>query len=441
MISTLGYFVVTLFILILVHEFGHFIVARGCGVTVERFSFGFGTVLWSWQDKKGTEYAWSLWPLGGYVKLLDDSQGPVPVAQQSRALHHQSSIVQIAIILAGPLFNFLFAFVVLGIVAVIGVTSLAPMIDEVIPHSIAAQAGLGEKQEIIELDHHAVNSWHQVQEVLLPLLSAKRTVVVTMKSLRDGQITQRSLALSQVPLDPQHATLLERMGVVPMFPKSTPVVETVIEDSPGQHAGLQPEDEILSIDHQLMTDSLKVVAYIKARPAATIVLEVRRHGHTQQLIAHLPVSTGYLGIGLRSPSIPADWIRVNQVGPIQAVKLAFKQTLNLTAMTFGFLCEMLTGQLSLEHLSGPVGIAKAANASAQAGWVTYLTFLALLSISLGVLNVLPIPMLDGGHLLYRMLEIVMRRPLSLGFKSKSSFVGILFIVALSMVALKNDLRY
>ncbi len=441
MISTVGYFVVTLLILILVHEFGHFIVARCCGVTVQRFSFGFGTVLWSWQDKKGTEYAWSLWPLGGYVKLLDDSQGPVPVAQQSRAFHHQSAIIQIAIILAGPLFNFLFAFVVLGIVAVIGVTSLAPMIDEVIPHSVAAQAGLGEKQEIIELDHHAVSSWQQVQDVLLPLLSAKRAVVVTMKSLRNGQITQRNLGLSQVPLDPQHATLFERIGVVPMFPKSTPVVETVTEGSPAQRAGLQPEDEILSIDHQFMTDSMKVVAYIKARPAATIVLEVKRHGHAQQLIAHLPVATGYLGIGLRSPSVPADWVRVNQVGPIQAVKLAFKQTLNLTAMTFGFLGQMLTGQLPLEHLSGPIGIARAADASAHAGLIAYLTFLALLSVSLGVLNVLPIPMLDGGHLLYCMLEIVTRRPLSLAFKSKSAFVGTLVIVAMSMVALKNDLRY
>lgn len=349
MISTVGYFVVTLLILILVHEFGHFIVARCCGVTVERFSFGFGKVLWAWRDKRGTEYAWSLWPLGGYVKLLDDSQGPVPVAQQSQAFHHQSSLVQIAIILAGPLFNFLFAFFLFWVIAIIGVASL-----------------------------------------------------------------------------------------VPTASKSTPVVETVAVDSPAQQAGLQPEDEILAIDHQSMTDPMKVSAYIKARPGATIVLEVRRRGRMQQLTAHLRTPTGYLGIGIQPP---ADWIRMNRVGPIQAAKQAFQQTLRLTAMTFGLIGQTLTGQLSLAHLSGPIGIAKAANASAHAGLTIYLTFLALLSISLGVLNVLPIPMLDGGHLLYRMLELVMRRPLSLAFKSKSAVVGMIFIVILSIVALKNDLRY
>lgn len=348
MLSTLMYFIVTLLLLIVVHEYGHFIVARCCRVKVIRFSFGFGKVLWSWRDKRGTEYVWSLLPIGGYVKLLDDSNGPVAPTEQVNAFHHQPLIIRLLIVLAGPLFNFLFAFFALWLAAVIGIKSFAPIVD------------------------------------------------------------------------------------------------SVVAESPAQRAGLVQGDEIVAIDHHPVTDWFGLVHYLKNNAGAKVYIDVQRQGHLQQMMVRLlfnaKESTHYLGINARVPKEASDWSRIYRLGPIDAARQASHQTIRLISMSLSLIGQLITGHSSLDHLSGPVGIAKAASASAHSGLVTYLSFLALISISVGVLNLLPIPMLDGGYVLYYLIEAIIRRPLSIEFKTKGVWVGMICMMFLAMIALSNDFR-
>lgn len=444
MMASIFYFIVTLLMLILVHEAGHFLVARWCNVKVLRCSFGFGKILAVWRDKQGTEYVWSLLPLGGYVKLLDDNEGPVPAQQRHRALNHQPLWIRFAVVLAGPLFNFIFAFVLLWLVAVIGIKSFAPRIASVRVDSIAAQAHLGAMQEIISIDGKKINHWRDVHYALTPLLGSKRDVMVTVKSLRDAQMSEHRLPLAHWTLDPQHPELLDSLGMTPLFPKMPPVVEQVMPNSPAQIAGVQIGDVIIAVDDRPMADWIDVMDYVKAHAGTRILLKVQRQGVAHRLTAQLrqaePGSTSVLGVGARRPEIPPDWLRWERSGPVAAVGQAWHQTLSLTSMTCVLIGRTLVGELSLSHLSGPVGIAKAAGESIQIGWVYYLFFIALLSISIGVLNLLPIPMLDGGHILYYLMELVIRRPLSTAFKAKGAMIGMGCIVILTVIALMNDLH-
>ncbi|PJD90583.1 MAG: RIP metalloprotease RseP [Legionella sp.] len=443
MLLSVMYFIVTLLLLILVHESGHFLMARWCGVKVLRFSFGFGKVLAVWRDTRGTEYAWSLLPFGGYVKLLDENEGPVPSAESHKALNRQPMMVRIAIILAGPLFNFLFAFLLLWLVAVIGIQSFAPRIADVIPGSIAAHAQLGKSQEIIALDDKKIDNWRDVHYALMPFLGSSREIPITLKSLNDHTISTHQLALKDWILDSHHPELLESLGIVPLFPKMPLIIDNVVADSPAQLAGLQAGDEIVAVDKHLIADGLNIVEYVASRAGQTVSLDIVRQKKNLVLLAHLTQAdnhkSGFLGIGARSPEIPPDWLRLERSGPIDAIAQAFRQTVSFTSMTCVMIGRTLMGHLSLDHVSGPVGIAKAAGASAHIGLVYYLFFIALLSISLGVLNLLPIPMLDGGHLMYNLIELIIRRPLSADFKAKGAFVGMGCIIVLTVIALVNDL--
>lgn len=437
-------FVFTVLLLILVHEAGHFFVARWCGVKVLRFSFGFGKALSIWRDARGTEYVWSLIPIGGYVKLLDEAEGPVSEALRPQAFNRQSMWKKIAIVSAGPLFNFVFAFLLLWVVSIVGITSFAPIIDHVTPGSISARAHLGASQEIIEINGHKTESWRDIHYVMMPLLGFTGNVSITLKSLQDGHIAHRTLSLADWSLDKRHSDLLESLGIVPWTPKIVPIVEGVATHSPAERAGLVKGDEILEVDTHPVTDWLMLVDYVKARPGANLTLNVRHEGQLHKVTVQLnrvdSQGTGLLGVSALPPKIPKQWVRIDGCGPVDAIGRALQQTVRLTSMTFVLIGRTVVGQLSLGHLSGPVGIAKAASDSVHIGLVYYLFFIALLSISIGVLNLLPIPMLDGGHLLQYAIEIIIRRPLSLEVKTRFAIVGMLFISVLTVVGLFNDLR-
>lgn len=443
--STLLYFILALLLLVTVHEYGHFQVARWFGVKVLRFSFGFGKVLARFHDKKGTEYAFSLVPLGGYVKMLDETEGEVAEDEKPFAFNNKSLFARACIVLAGPLFNFIFAFVALWLVLVIGMHSLAPIIASVKPDSIAAQAGLVANQEIIALNDSKVNSWRDFQYALMPMIGSGETVMLTVKSLKTQQLSHVSLSLSQWQFGDKKVDPVKSLGIEPFIPSIPPIIGEVLPDSPAAKAGLKTNDRIISVDDKKLEDWLFLVEYVKSHPDTMISLQVNRNGAEEKFQVRTGShdnqgkTEGYIGIKSQKVDWPAHWLRLEKEGPITALGVAFKQTLQLTETTLTLMGRLVTGKLGLKSISGPVGIAQGAGDSGRSGFVYYLFFLALVSISLGVLNLLPIPMLDGGHLLYYALESIMRKPLPESFKSIGLYIGLSVLVALMFIALSNDI--
>lgn len=446
MLSTLFYFFLALILLVTVHEYGHFQVARWCGVKVLRFSFGFGPVLARWQDKRGTEYAWSLFPLGGYVKMLDETEGEVSAEELPYAFNRQPLWKRVAVVVAGPLFNFLFALVALWLVAVIGIQSLAPMIAEVKPGSLADRAGIRAGQEIVTVNDQPVYSWRDFQFILMPFIGSKADLIFTTKPIGDSQDLQsHALSLADWQLDPKKPDLLASFGLVPFVPAIPPVVGQVVEDSPAAKAGLKVGDVIQAVDGQKIEDWLQVVEYVQTRPNQVISMGLLRNGKPVEMRVRLGSqelngqAVGLLGVRSQKVDWPAHWLRLQRYSPWEAVGLSIRQTLDLTSTTLTLLGRLASGQLGLHHLSGPVGIAQGAGDSARGGLSYYLAFLALVSISLGVLNLLPIPMLDGGHLLYYLIEKITGKPLAEPTKMVGVYMGLALLMLMMIVALYNDI--
>lgn len=445
MLLTVLYFSLALLLLITVHEFGHFIVARLCHVRVLRFSFGFGKVLASFKDKNGTEFAWSAVPLGGYVKMLDEAEGEVPINERHLAFNNKSVWARIAIIAAGPLFNLLFAFLALWLVSVIGIKSLAPMIDDVQPGSIAQQSGLRPQQEILALNNKTVNSWRDFQYAIMPFLGSDKPVSLTVKSLATGQQSTTMLPLESWQLTEKKPDLLKSFGITPFIPKILPVIGKVMPDSPAFKAGLQSGDEIIAVDGRAISDWMELVDLVKQKPDETLLVTLNRQGTQKEIslqtASHLVngQKQGTLGIYSQKPDWPDNWLRTHRLGPLEAIGAAFSQTVELTGTTLTLMARLVMGQLPLQSISGPVGIAQGAGESAKSGLPYYLFFLALVSISLGILNLLPIPVLDGGHLLFCLFELIGRRPVSERVKSAGVFIGMMLLIALMVIALTNDI--
>lgn len=444
-ILTLFYFILALLLLIVIHEYGHFLVARCCGVKVLRFSFGFGKVLASWHDKRGTEYAWSLVPLGGYIKMLDEDEGEVLESERHLAFNNKSIWARIAIIVAGPLFNFLFAFAALWLVLVIGIKSLAPMIGDVKPGSIAARAGLTSQQEILSLAGKKIASWRDFQYALMPLLGANESVVITVKSLTNHQAKTLILPLENWQVDVKNPDVLASLGITPFIPTIPPIIGDVMEESPAQSAGLQTGDVINSVNGKTIADWLVLVDFVKQHPNQRIKLVITRQGKHKTYAINIGSTVnsgrveGVLGVRSQRIELPPHWLRLQREAPLQAIKTALEQTVDLTGATFTLIGRLVTGKLPIQSISGPVGIAQGAGESARNGLPYYLSFLALVSISLGVLNLLPIPMLDGGQLFYCLVEMIRRRPLSDELKSIGIYLGLVLLVTLMIIALSNDL--
>ncbi len=445
MVLTLFYFVLALMLLIFVHEYGHFIVARCCQVKVLRFSFGFGKVLASWHGKHGTEYAISLFPLGGYVKMLDESEGEVLKEERHLAFNNKPVWMRMAIVLAGPLFNLLFAFVALWLMLVIGIQSLAPIIAEVKPGSIAYQMGLTSQEEIISLDSQKIESWRDFQYVLMPLLGTTDPVPMTVRSLLNHEQKTLLFPVGKWHLDVKKPDLLDGFGILPFVPSIPPIVGEVMKESPAQMAGLQVGDRIVALNDQKINDWLDLVDFVRQHPKQSLTLTIKRHNKTMHILINAIGESvdgkkeGYLGVRSQKMDWPKGWLRLKQETPIHAIPIAFGETLMLTKASFVLIGRLVMGQLPIQSISGPVGIARGAGESGRSGLSYYLSFLAVVSISLGVLNILPIPMLDGGHLLYYLIEIVRRRPLSEGLKTMGTYLGLGLLFTLMVIALHNDI--
>ena len=445
MLMTTVYFILALLLLVTIHEAGHFLVARWCGVKVLRFSFGFGPVLFAWHDKRGTEFAFSLFPLGGYVKMLDEAHGDVPRDEQQHAFNAKSIGARSAIILAGPAFNFLFAVFAFWLVSVIGMQTLAPIIHEVQAESVAEQAGLKPRQEFVVVAGTPVASWRDVRYALMPYMGAKGNIDVQVVSPGHAAHQRLNLPLGLWSVPEPQVDPLDKLGVTPVVPVIPPHVDEVFPGSPAEKAGLIVDDEIIKIDGHAITDWRELVIYVKNHPDQVITLIRKQGDDTSSVKVKLghQMNDGTLEGVLGVRSKPGDWpknmVRMQREGPVDALVTASKQTWLFTESTVVWIGRMLVGDLPLHNLSGPLGIADGAGSSARGGLVYYVSFLALLSIGLGVLNLLPIPMLDGGQLLYCLAELLIGRPLSDRFKAVGVSLGLFFLMALTVIALKNDL--
>ncbi len=436
---------VALGVLVTFHEFGHFWVARRCGVKVLRFSVGFGMPLIRWHDRRGTEFVIAAIPLGGYVKMLDEREGEVPADQLDQSFNRKTVRQRIAIVAAGPIANFLLAMLFFWVLAMLGSEQVRPVIGAVEADSIAAKAGLVAGQEIISIDGEPTTGWGAVNLQLVRRLGESGTVNVVVREQDSSAETPRALALDHWLKGADEPDPIKSLGIRPWRPALPPVLAELDPKGPAQAAGLKTGDRLLALDGQALGEWQQVVDLVRVRPDTKIVLKVERDGAQIDVPVTLAVrgeakaAGGYLGAGVKSPEWPPSMVREVSFGPLAAIGEGAKRTWTMSVLTLESLKKMLFGELSVKNLSGPITIAKVAGASAQSGVADFLNFLAYLSISLGVLNLLPIPVLDGGHLLFYLVEWVRGRPLSDRVQGWGIQIGISLVVGVMLLALVNDL--
>ena len=435
---------VALGVLVTFHEFGHFWVARRCGVKVLRFSVGFGTPLLRWHDRQGTEFVVAAIPLGGYVKMLDEREGEVPVDQADQSFNRKSVRQRIAIVAAGPAANFLLALVFFWLLAMLGTQQLKPVVGSVEPGSIAATAGLMEGEEIVAVDGESTAGWAAVNLQMVRRLGETGSLQLTVREPGSDAETTRSLALSQWLQGSEEPDPIRSLGIRPWRPALEPILAELDPNGPAQSAGLRNGDRLLALDGQPLGDWQQVVDLVRQRPDSRIVLRVERDNAQLDVPVNLVSkgegkATGYLGAGVKPVEWPPQMLREVSYGPLDAVVEGARRTWTMSVLTLDSLKKMLFGELSVKNLSGPITIAKVAGASAQSGFGDFLNFLAYLSISLGVLNLLPIPVLDGGHLLFYLIEWVRGRPVSDRVQGWGIQIGISLVVGVMLLALINDL--
>lgn len=432
---------VALGVLVTIHEFGHFWVARRCGVKVLRFSVGFGTPLWRWRDRQDTEFVIAAIPLGGYVKMLDEREESVPEALRDQAFNRKPVGQRIAIVAAGPLANFLLALLFFWVLAMLGSQQVKPVVGELLPGSPAELAGVRPGEEIVAVDGKTTSGWSAVNLQLVKRLGETGSLRLELVTPGDSLARQVDVPLQAWLRGAHDPDPLAGLGIRPWRPQVPARLAHLDESGPAAAAGLRLGDHLLSLDGQPMGDWADWVRAIQQRPGETVRVGFERDGLVQELSITLAErgQAGYLGAGVAAGEWPAQMLREERFGPFAGLLEGARRTWSMTLLTLDSLKKMLLGELSVKNLSGPITIAKVAGASAQSGLGDFLHFLAYLSISLGVLNLLPIPVLDGGHLLFYLVELVRGRPLSERVQTWGMQIGISLVIGVMLLALFNDL--
>lgn len=443
-IETVLALALTLGILVTLHEYGHFWVARRCGVKVLRFSVGFGKPMFSWYDKHGTEFAVAAIPLGGYVKMLDEREGPVPEELRDQAFTSKPPGQRIAIAAAGPVANFLFAIFAYWLLSVVGVTHVAPIVGQIADESVAERVGLQEGMEIHAVDGHRVSSWRDVNMRILERTGEHG--LISMEVSEDGARGTVSGELSGWGLSDDTPNPLAEFGITPWRPAVPPVLGQISEGGRAQAAGLQPGDRIVAVNGEAIGSWFQLVEFIRNAPEQTLEVTLERNG-TEQSVSLTPEartqesgeSIGFVGAGVEAISWPDEVLRDVSYGPFAAIPVALSETWADTRLTLVAIKKMVTGLLSPTNLSGPITIARVAEASVSSGFEDFVRFLAYLSVSLGILNLLPVPVLDGGHIVYYTIEALRGKPLSEQAQAFGLRIGMAMILTLMVFALYNDL--
>ncbi|HWV14936.1 MAG TPA: RIP metalloprotease RseP [Cellvibrio sp.] len=442
-------FLVAIIILVAVHEFGHFYIARRCGVRVLRFSLGFGKVLWRRYDSQGTEFSLSALPFGGYVKMLDEREGDVPAEWLDSAFNRKTVWQRMAIVLAGPVANFILAIVLFWLLLLGGENQLVPVIGSVTPNSIAAKAGLEAGQEIIAIDGEATPSEQAVTQKLLASLGETGTLKFKVRYF-DSSLHPEDLQYEiSVPLDrwlqgEKDPDPLAGLGLA--IPPLKPVVGRILPGSPAEKAGFKSGDHIIRVQDTPIADwrdFQKAVRPLAGQPVAVVVVRPSPAPETLSLQV-IPESfsegkVSYGRVGMTQQPLDEKLIRHYDYSVLQALVAGGKRTWDTSGFVLLSVKKLVLGEISIKNLSGPVSIAKVAGSSALNGLKSFIGFVALLSVFLGVFNLLPIPVLDGGHLLYLYVEAIRGRPVSEKFQLVATQIGFMLIIGLSILALYNDI--
>jgi len=443
--TTLLAFVATLAILIVFHEFGHYLVARLAGVKVLRFSIGFGKVIAQHTDRNGTEWALAAMPLGGYVKMLDEREAPVAPELLGQAFNRKSVAARSAIVVAGPLANFLLAIVLFWALFMSGVPTLKPVLGEPPSGTPAALAGIKTGEMVTAVNDERVESFQDLHWLALKhAISADRLEVDTVDA--KGYLTHRSLILANKDETFEQAPL-KALGLVRYLPPLPPVLAELTPGGVAERAGLMPGDRIRAINDHPVSQWDEVVTAVRAAPNVGLRVQVERQGQTREFVViPEPVvsngqASGRIGAApLIDPMLFERYQGEARYGPVEALARSLGRTWELSAFSLEMLGRMLIGEVSLKNLSGPITIADYAGQSAASGSASFIAFLALVSISLGVLNLLPVPLLDGGHLLYYFAEFLTGKPVSERVQEFGQRIGIGLLGLLMFFALFNDLQ-
>ena len=445
-IYTVVAFVVALGILITVHEFGHFWVARRLGVKVLRFSVGFGRPLWSRRiGRDKMELVIAAIPLGGYVKMLDETEGKVARHDLRRAFNRQPVWKRAAIAASGPAANFLFAILAYWLVFMIGVEGIKPVVGKVVEGSIAQKAGFRVGDEMLRIDGHEVTSWDQRRLYLFRRALDRATVHVVVRD-PEGRERTRALDLTRFPAGEISSSLVERgIGLYGYFPEALPVIGVLDAGGAAARAGLRVGDRLARIDGHEVRDWEGLVALVSRSPGRALALTVEREG-ARLRVTVVPDAVeqdgrkiGRIGIRPRFSDVP-EHLRIKvRHGPVAALVEGVDNTWSMSWLTLKMLYKMLQLEVSAKNISGPITIAQYAGYSAMIGAEQFIIFLAVISVSLAVLNLLPIPVLDGGHLLYFAIEAVRGRPLPERVQAWGQQIGVALLVALMLLAFYNDL--
>lgn len=439
-------FIVAIGLLVAIHEFGHFWVARRLGVKVLRFSIGFGKPLWRRQTGPDEpEYVIAAIPLGGYVKMLDEHEGPVPVEEQHRAFNRQSLWVRSAVVVAGPLANFLFAIVAFWGVLTLGETGMRPLIGEVEPNTPAARAGLQVGDEFLSINERVTPTWSLTLQELATASVGTPELRIRVRDAAGAEQLRR-MPSSEVGDLAETPNLLDHLGLAPERPLIPPVFGEVLDGEPAAAAGLRGGDRIVAVDGEAMSDWSAWVDYVQARPGVPIQLDIDRAGEQLRIpltpapFAREDEVIGRIGATNQpAPEVMERYRVTYSMGLLEALPAAVQRTGEYSVLTLKVIWRVLTGEASIQNLSGPITIADAAGKTASIGFVYFLKFLAIVSISLGVLNLLPVPVLDGGHLLYFAIEAIKGSPLSEAAMIQGQKIGLVMLLGLMTLAFYVDI--
>ena len=441
-------FIIAIGVLVTIHEFGHYWVAKKMGVKVLRFSIGFGKPLWKKvAGPDQTEYVLAAIPLGGYVKMLDEREGDVAGAELDRAFNRKSVWARIAIVIAGPLANLILAVLVYWLIFIVGITGIAPIVGEPLEGSPAAAAGFQREDRIVEINGKATPTWNTVYVGLLDGIVSGGGDVDIKVATAAGETTSRKLALAKELLN-QEGDVVGSIGLGRWWPDVDPVIGEVVPGGAAEAAGLKQGDRILSSDGVTLESWRQLVEVIRASADKTLNVVILRD-NTESMISLTPAmretpegTIGFIGAReTQSQAVIDEKLRtVERYPPLQALSMGFKRTGEMISVSVKMIGKLLTGQASLKNtVSGPISIAQFAGQSVSVGIDHYLSFIALVSISLGIFNLFPVPMLDGGHLLYYAIELVTGRQVSEKIQIFGQQIGIALIGTLMIFVFYQDI--